>query len=398
MSTISLSLTACGGGGSSNTGGGSDNVSYAFSSIYTFAGPPDGFAPTGGLVQDAAGNLYGTTTGGGDFNHGTVFKVDASGKETLLYSFAGGRDGTTPSSALVRDSSGNLYGTASGGAHNAGTIFKIDPNGTFSLLYTFAGGADGGNNPGFLTSDSPLLLDSAGNLYGATFTGGQVKCKPFGVLAGCGVVFRVDPSGVESVLYSFTGGNDGGNPSAGLIRDSAGNFYGTSGGGAAGGGVVFKLDSLGQLTILYSFTGGMDGGVPSGRLLRDSAGNFYGTTVGGGAAGNGTVFKITPSGKRTVLHSFAGSPDGAVPEAGLVMDSAGNLYGTTVIAGTGLVGMVFRIDSAGNETVLHNFAGLDGSNPSSALMIDKSGHLYGTTTSGGPGPGYGNVFKLTRGQ
>ena len=248
---------------------------------------------------------------------------------------------------------------------------------------------------------SGLVRDRDGNLYGTTIAGGNLSdCGG----AGCGVVFKVDPNGHETVLYSFTG-PDGANPYGNLLRDGAGNLYGTTNtGGASNAGVVFKVDATGHETVLYSFTGGADGANPFAGVIRDGAGNLYGTASGGGTSGNGVVFKVDPSGHETVLHNFAGGTDGNLPYAPLIADQRGNLYGTTFFGGTGFFGVVFKIDPSGRETVLYNFTGFaDGGTPSAGLLRDNQGNLYGTTNSGGDlndqpcigNYGCGVVFKLS---
>jgi len=202
------------------------------------------------------------------------------GHETVLLSFTWA-DGANPAGGVIRDSAGNLYGTTyQGGINNAGLLYKLDTAGLVTVLYRFTGGPDwGGPTAG-------VILDSAANLYGTTSTGGTA--------GGGGVVYKLDTKGHESVLYSFTGGADGGYPNA-VIRDSAGNFYGTTYyGGTAGAGVVYKLDTTGKETVLYSFTGGVDGGSPYAGVIGDSVGNLYGTTYGGGTKSGGVVFKIKP--------------------------------------------------------------------------------------------------------
>jgi uncharacterized repeat protein (TIGR03803 family) len=246
---------------------------------------------------------------------------------------------------------------------------------TFTQLYQFVGGS-GGANP-----IAGLVPDAAGNLYGTTSAGGVIggTCK---ILGGCGVVFKLDTSGTETVLYRFTGLADGTYPLAGLVLDAAGNLYGTtSGGGVVAGtcngcGVVFKLDTAGTETVLHSFTGSPDGDSPRAGLVRDAAGNLYGTTLGGGTSNLGTVFKLDPAGTETVLHSFSG-PDGSAPTAGLVLDAAGNLYGTTS-------GTAFKLDTTGIMTLLHTFTGSsDGAGPLGGLVLDAAGNLYGTAPNGG---------------
>src|SRR5271157_3231541 len=249
---------------------------YTESVLHSFPGSPDGANPYAGLVRDAQGNLYGTTVNGGAQAKGTVFKVDATGNETVLYSFTGaGGDGANPEAGLVPDAQGNLYGTTyAGGASNAGTVFKVDTTGNETVLYSFTGAGGDGAGPTGL-----LVRDAQGNLYGTTVFGGA---------SGKGTVFKADATGNETVLYSFTGaGGDGANPEAGLVPDAQGNLYGTTdAGGASNAGTVFKVDTTGNETVLYSFTGaGGDGAGPTGLLVRDAQGNLYGTTVFGGASG-----------------------------------------------------------------------------------------------------------------
>jgi uncharacterized repeat protein (TIGR03803 family) len=373
--------------------------------LYSFKGGTQGYGPEAGVVRDAAGNLYGTTCcGGGPSFAGVVFKLDTAGKETLLHSFAGyPTDGADAFASLVGDAAGNFYGTSpNGGASGDGVVFKLDMAGRESVLFSFKGAVEGGNPVG------GLVRDAAGNLYGTARSGGATGCSG----QGCGVVFKLDPTGNETndanetnetnetVLHSFAGPPaDGGVPFAGLIRDAAGNLYGTTfSGGASGQGVVFKLDTDGEETILHSFAGSpTDGAKPRAGLVRDTAGNLYGTTFSGGASGNGVVFKLDMAGKETILHSFAGPPtDGARPVAGLVRDAAGNLYGTTFSGGTSGSGVVFKLNTAGKETILHSFPAspTDGAGPWGGLVRDAAGNLYGTTQGGGAS-GQGVVFKLT---
>ena len=347
-----------------------------------FASPVDGGSPYAGVILDSAGNIYGTASTGGAANLGAVFELDPSGNETVLYNFQGGTDGYSPYAGLVRDSSGNFYGTTvTGGPTQAGIVFKLAPNGRETILYTFTGGADG-KNP-----YAGVIRDSSGNLYGTTYSGGA---------SNSGVVFKIDSSGHQTVLYSFANGIDGGFPEDGLIRDSAGNLYGTaSTGGASGAGVVFKLDNTGHETVLYNFTGGTDGAHPYAGLVRDSAGNLYGTTPYGGNKGYGVVYKVTPAGSETVIYSFKGTADGANPQAGLLRDSAGNLYGTALHGGADSAGVVFKVTPGHTESVLYSFTGgADGSLPLAGLVRDAGGNFYGTTFYGGAA-GAGVVYQLT---
>jgi uncharacterized repeat protein (TIGR03803 family) len=367
-------------------------VGPTFNLLYSFKGGTDGEFPRAGLVRDAAGNVYGTIYYGGDiqcfrlytlWGCGTVFKVDTTGKKTVLHTFTGSPDGKFPEADLLRDTAGNLYGTTSGGgASGYGVVFKLDPTGKETVLHSFTGSPDG-SRPG-----GDLIRDANGNIYGSTGYGGT----------GNGTIFKVDADGEETVLYSFTGSPDGQYPVGALVRDGAGDLYGmTYIGGISGVGTVFKVDTTGKETVLHSFTGkGGDGAYPVAGLVRDAAGNLYGTTIGGGASCNcGTVFKLDTTGKETVLHHFTGS-NGADPYAGLVRDSVGNLYGTTFYGGASGYGVVFKLDPTGKETVLHSFTGgtTDGTEPRAGLVRDAAGNLYGTTQDGGAS-NRGTVFKLT---
>jgi uncharacterized repeat protein (TIGR03803 family) len=352
--------------------------------LHNFAGAPgDGRNPESGLIADSSGNLFGTTKFGGSSNLGTVFKLDTSGTLTVLHSFTSS-EGTVPQAGLIMDSSANLYGTTTAsGPSSRGTLYKLDTSGTLSLLHSFPGGANDGAAP-----DADLITDSSGNLYGTTSVGGP---------SNLGTIFKLNTSGTLTVLHSFVGApNDGTYPLAGLIADSSGNLYGTTEeGGASDRGTVFKLDTFGTLTVLHSFTGGAgDGALPLAGLIADSSGNLYGTTGQGGTSNRGTVFKLDTSGTLTLLHSFVGGPnDGSIPMAGLIADPSGNLYGTTELGGPSDAGTVFKVNGSGTLTVLHNFAVTDGRYPAAGLIADSSGNLYGTTLAGGSS-GNGTVFEL----
>ncbi len=235
------------------------------------------------------------------------------------------------------------------------------------------------------------MKDSAGNFYGTTFTGGAGGCTP----PGCGIVFKLAGK-KESVLHSFSGTPDGSVPSAGLLLDSAGNLYGTTRyGGTSNLGAVFKITKALKETVLYSFKGGADGEQPYADLIIDAKGNLYGTTTKGGSAGAGIVFKLSKSGTETVLYSFMASPDGAVPQAGLIMDTLGNLYGTTTFGGKSGFGTVFELTKSRKESVLYNFTGgADGGYPYARLLRKANGNLYSTTYRGGAS-GRGTVFEVS---
>jgi uncharacterized repeat protein (TIGR03803 family) len=365
----------------------------AFSVVYTFTGGTDGGYPAAPLIADSAGNLYGTSTAGGIDGFGVVFKIDPQGAETVLYSFTGGTDGSTPYAPLVSDSAGNFYGTTfGGGLYGAGTVFKLDPGGSETVLYSFMDQSDGAFPQG------GLQLDKVGNLYGTTQEGGNFTESCPGL--GCGVVFKIDPQGTETVLHAFDG-TDGIGPTGSLVGTAAGVLYGTTyGGGAQRGGTVFEVDLAGNETVLYNFTGAADGGVPDAGVTRDAAGNLYGTTQQGGTSGGacgsfgcGVVFKVDSAGRETVLDSFNWT-DGGVPTGGLIHDlAAGNFWGTASGGGTSGSGVIFRLTATGKEKVLYNFTGQsDGSSPGTGLFR-YGGYLYGTTSHGGS-HGAGVVFKV----
>lgn len=305
--------------------------------LHTFEGikgQKDGRYPVGSLIWGPGGTLYGTTqAGGGEANAGTVFQISSSGQESVLYSFRAAPDGKMPQAAPLLGPDGALYGTTNkGGSAGFGTVFKLQQvNGAYreTFLYSFQGGNDGAY------PSSSLVMDEAGNLYGTTFYGGRTDCQPG---LGCGTVFKIDTAGQESILYAFGAPPDGENPYAGLIEDSAGNLYGTTTfGGAYNWGTVFMLNPSGQETVLHNFAGPPDGAAPYAGLFRDAAGNLFGTTQGGGANlgncspyGCGTVFEVKSTGEEVVLHSFFNWRDEGDPDGGVVEDKAGNLYGTTL--------------------------------------------------------------------
>jgi len=359
--------------------------------LYKFKGGTDGGHPFAGLVFDGAGNLYGTTLqGGGTCNGvpcGTVFELtansDGSWSESVLHRFAGGSDGEEPFAGLTFDGAGNLYGTTGGGSiTGGGSVFKMKPNfdgsWTESVLYGFCSltqCADG-EDP-----EAGVIFDGAGNLYGTTYGGGA---------SGVGTVFKLTPnsngSWAESVLHSFGGPDDGTEPVAALVFDAVGNLYGTTSGGL---GKVFELtphqDGNWTESVLHSFTG-PDGAGPYAGLTFDGTGNLYGTTGGGGASNDGTVFELalTSKGKwkETVLHSFT-KPGGANPYAPVVLDAAGNLYGTTTYGGGADDGLVFRLAprSGGGWTysVLHDFTGKPAIHSYAGLVLGQAHRAYGTT-------------------
>jgi uncharacterized repeat protein (TIGR03803 family) len=443
--------------------------------LHTFMGVTQrGATPQGSLVADAAGNLYGTTLRGGAYGYGTVFEVtsgsDGKWKESVLYSFQNGNDGASPNPGLVFDAAGNLYGTSS--SRGFGSVFELSPSSkgwTETTLYAFQGGSDG------VGPNGDLVFDTAGNLYGTTVGGGgSNNC-------GCGVVFELTLGAggqwTESVIHTFTSYPDGSTPEGGLVIDEDGNLYGTTEYGGTwsangpctpGCGVVFEmirdrhgvwseivlfrfnnsyssgdgvfptgsltLDASGNLygaagvifrlsrgswkeEILYDFSDSDPEINPNGGLVFDTDGNLYGTSTTGGKGecpdgsaydGCGTVFQLSPgkdgAWKEHTLYQFAGQNDGGNPVGGVVLDSAGNLYGAASTDGVAGVGAIFRVGRQGTrwkESTVYGFTSSDGSAPGAGLVSDSEGNFYGTTSSGGSGGKYctgecGTVFKLAR--
>jgi uncharacterized repeat protein (TIGR03803 family) len=378
--------------------------------IYSFRSGGDGAHPLAGLVADHAGNLYGTTANGGNLactaGCGTVFELaPAQGggwTETVLYAFQGGNDAAGPEANLIFDAAGNLYGTTyGGGAAGRGTVFQLTRQGgawVETVLYSFAGGSDGA----YLVA--PLIFDTKGNLYGTTVFGGGFQ--------NAGIVFQLAPPAqqggawTETVLHSFGTGNDGIDPLAGVILDKQGAVYGTT-----LSGLVFKLTppapghTAWTERRLYFFTGGGNNGSQPCSLLAGKSGVLYGTTnLGGSPANAGTVFQLAPGlgGKwtPTTLYSFTGGGDGGLACGRMVADQAGSLYGTTSGNGQNIPGTAFQLTppaqqgGAWTETTLHDFAGgQDGFAPAGGVIFGKSGVLYGTTVSGGSF-GNGTVYQI----
>lgn len=400
------------------------SVAPVFAQTYTllwsFHGA-DGTQPAAGVVLDPSDNVYGTTSRGGtsstSTSWGTVFRLRppaSSGgawTEKVMYAFTSSAE--YPYGRIFRETGGNLFGTTRGGccaAEGTGSVvFEINTSDIESVLYTFSAPADGAYPYDGVTQSA------AGDLYGTTGYGGKTSgaCATVGTFPGCGVLYELDPSGIETVLHSFGGGADGANPGP-IVREPDGNIFGTVWFGGIltgpcapnGCGYLYELDSAGRFKILYQFGGGANGTNPFGRLARDGAGNLYG--VAGGGLGYGIVYKLDLAGVLTVLYSFTGGSDGATPSGGVILssvDPGASLYGTTTSGGMaggpcGTVGcgVVFKLDSAGTETVLHAFAGPDGQTPNPDLAMDSAGNLYGTTFYGGnsncAAPGCGVVFMI----
>ena len=385
----------------------SDTVLHSFSK-----GSDGNFPDRGSLVFDSSGNLYGTTNLGGTNSLGTVFelspKAGGGWKETVIYNFDNGDAGNSPQGGVILESNGALFGTTySGGSHNGGTVFKLIPHsdGTWTekVLHSFGQGSDG------YAPIAGVTVDSAGNLYGTTVYGGAFSE---------GTVYKLTPDGdgnwSEKILHNFdNNGTDGADPYGVVILDSAGDLYGTTyyGGtntcGGPGCGIVFELSpgaaETWNETVLHNFNfDGTDGQNPAAGLLLDSGGNLYGSTTGGGANDEGAVFELkAKSGggwTEKVLHSFD-ITDGYHPYAPLVLDSAGNLYGTTFSGGAYSSGVVFELmpqgDGSWTEDRLHSFGnGTDGAFPYAGLVFDSAGNLYGTTCQGGSYSG-GTVFEVS---
>jgi len=366
-----------------------------FTSLYNFcsaSGCSDGGLPYAGVIQESAGNRYGTTGyyGLSSSNGGVVFKLDTAGKETVLYSFCLNwptcTDGSRPYATVVRDKAGNIYGTTvAGGSTNCqggcGVVFKIDTDGKEKVLYHFSGGSDG------CYPEQGLILKS-GTLYG-TANG----CGP----SGYGTIFKIASSGKGySVLHGFAGlPSDGALPAFGhLTMDSSGNLYGvTDNGGSDNKGALYELSKSGKLTLLHSFVGGTDGCVPYGTVVRDIAGNLYGTTFGFDCNSQGTIWKVSKNGTETILHQFAGgTSDGCNPYAGVARDSKGNLYGVAYGCGANNWGAVYKLSAKGRLTLLHSLDASDGLHPYGEVLRTAKGTLFATTSGGGADNG-GTVWS-----
>jgi uncharacterized repeat protein (TIGR03803 family) len=387
--------------------------------VHSFGGGQDGANPQASLISDAGGNLYGTTFYGGNdpscyhpgLGCGTVFELThafgGDWTEKTLYNFNGtGADGVLPGAGLIFDGSSNLYGTTyAGGAYGGGTVFELTPNAngdwTERTLHNFGDHSKDGTG-----SQAALVFDAAGNLYGTTYSGGAY---------GYGTVFELAPIAnggwTEKILLSFyNNGRSGIYPFAGLTFDASGNLYGTTyTGGVFGAGTAFELspsaDGRWTEKILHNFGDtSKDGIATQATLVLDAAGNLYGTTYGGGAHVAGTVFELTPKigggWSERILHNFNDNgKDGTIPYFGVVRDATGNLYGTTYSGGIHGAGAVFElIPTAGGgwtEKILRSFGGsaADGATPFATVILGADGNLYGTTEDGGL-YGHGTVFEI----
>ncbi len=391
---------------------GTASAGTSYEILHSFADAPHNCPnPEAPVIFDQSGNLYGTTS----YWNGCVFELmpTAQGpwKEKTLYPFPkySNTDGAQPSAPVVFDSAGNLYGTTVGGGGSGcynlgcGTIFELTPttdrHWKEKIIYRFKDQGDG------YSPEAGLTIDASGNLYGTTNLGGNLSCNQG---YGCGTVFQLskspDGSWNKTTLHAFAGGRDGAYVWAGVILDSAGNLYGATAdcnsSSCQGNGTVFELLSTHgkwQHNVIFRFPGGSNAN-PSGTLTLDPEGNLYGTAAG--AACCGTVFRLSRSGKgwkEQVLHTFNGS-DGSEPLTAVILDKAGNLFGTTPIGGSKGEGTAYELKHSNNNwtlTVLHDFGSkyLDGLTPAAALAFGPDGALYGTTTWGGP-DAHGTVFRI----
>jgi len=382
-----------------------------FSALHIFQGfPTDGGTPYSDLIADSSGNLYGTTNvGGKNLIYGSVYKIAPDGTETILYSFPPNGNGAFPQGRLLL-LNGDLYGTTVGGGKtNVGTIFKLAANGTETVLYEFCKELKNNTCPDGAYPKNGLVSDDAGNLYGVTEYGGS---------AGGGVAFKLATDGTFSLLHTFctkSQCSDGAYPYAELTLDASGNVYGTAGIGGGnldqgpdtGCGVVFQITPSGSYKILHAFKGGSEGAFPQGSVVRDAAGNLYGTTTSGGVmdcstlkTGCGTIYRLAPDGTIAVLYAFKGGLDGGTPLGQLLRDGSGNLYGTTAGPNDELgFATVFKLSPKGREKALHVFCVNDGNclhgvRPTAGLVL-VGDTFYGTTPIGGA-PGWGVVFKLPK--
>ncbi|HJU07620.1 MAG TPA: choice-of-anchor tandem repeat GloVer-containing protein [Rhodanobacteraceae bacterium] len=344
---------------------------YDLRVIHRFTGAPnDGDEPEAGVQFDGAGNLYGTTVSGGAYNYfGTIFKITPDGTETILYSFEDAADGGYPGPVTVDPATGDVYGSSYifliDGQPECGQIYKLAANGAFTLLHVFTCGSGTG-------AISQLLRDLQGNLYGTEEYGGSID--------GYGAIFKIGADGSFTVLHTFNG-TDGADVVGGVVRDRAGNLYGVTRTGtteATGGGTIYKLAPNGTLTTLHAFTGGADGSQPSS-LVRDQAGNLYGTDEVGDQA-LGMVFKLAPDGTFSTLYTFTANQ--GLPIYPL-LSIAGNLYGVTSSGGDSGYGTLFRVTADGTYTMLHSFTLRDGIYPFGKLTL-KYGRLFGTTACSSP--------------
>ena len=382
-----------------------------YSLVHTFSNVPDGAYPNA-VMQDAQGNLYGTTDAGGNpcstGSCGTIYKIDTSGNETVLFRFTGFTQGAFPKASLVEDAEGNLYGNTQGNGYiDADSVaFKLDTKGNYTVLYDFD--TVGGHG---CCQDSPLAIAKDGILYGMSPYGGQENCGPQGL--GCGLLYRLTQSGVNTVIHVFTG-PDGTQPEGGLVVDSDGSLYGTAiiggkpgcssiEGYGLGCGTIYKLDPKGKFTVLHTFTGKDDGAAPLG-IIQDSKGNLYGIALSGGNScvstrfGCGTIFKVDTTGKFSVIYRFTNAIKQPDFQSHLVIDSEGNLYGSNGIGGNNTnIGFIFEVTPNGDFSIIASYP--NDVNPKwgifpQGIVRDSAGNFYGTMQEGGA-DGVGTLFQVS---
>jgi len=362
--------------------------------VHNFTGGSDGGSPVDGLMMNAKGTLFGTTSAGGTAALGAVFQMSGRGTQKVLHSFQGGADGATPNGGVIEDAKGTLFGTTTaGGAAGAGTVYSLRGQ-TETVLYSFAGGTSDGMAP-----QAGLVQDASGNLYGTTTAGGA---------AGNGTVFElVAPKSrkgawAEKLLYSFGTGTDGAAPVGRVVLDTAGNLYGTTSlGGASGYGTVFQLKpgATWTETILHSFQNTDDGNTPYAGLVADASGNFYGAATAGGNNGGGTIFELSPSNGSFTFAVLASVPGWGVSGTfrDILVQPNGVIYATTHCDGTNSAGSIYELTLSGGVwtyTELYDFTGGSDGQYSISNLVLKGSKLYGTTIGGGAN-GAGTVYAFT---
>jgi uncharacterized repeat protein (TIGR03803 family) len=385
-SILITALTACGGASIPPSGSSlasasatGDAQSGHFRLLHAFGNSPDGTNPFGGLTQ-LDGSLYGGTESGGAYGDGAIYSLSITGKEKIIHSFDGSDGWGTYAELLAYN--GVLYGAGGVGVNFYGSVFSITPSGSFTVLHKFAG-VDGIN-------PSAGLIAVNGMLYGTTYQGGA---------DGVGVVYAIDPSGNERVVYSFGSYSNDGTYPAGTLVFWKHKLYGTTnGGGTSNDGTVFSLTTSGNETVLHNFGSGSDGKAPYASNLAPLDGSLYGTTGSGGTHARGIVFQVLPSGTVRTVYNFGDQKtDGGWPYAGVIA-YRNALYGTTDGGGAGGQGTIFRITTNGNERVVYAFSGDDGSSSYSRLLPEGT-NMYGTTFNGGQygGTGFqgGTAFRFT---
>jgi uncharacterized repeat protein (TIGR03803 family) len=367
-----------------------------YQTLYSFTGGTDGYNPSSALVMDAAGNLYGTSAQGGAYGLGTLFELATDGTFSLLHTFKGGRDGAGPTAAaLAMGNHGTLYGlTVNGGAANGGTAWRYR-NGRMVVLHSFGVGQDG------YAPSSGVMLEPDGSLVGTTGLGGGAGCP---IYKGCGALFRVASDGSETLLHTFAGGaSDGSDPAGTPVRDLAGNYYGaTSEGGPHDAGTVYKVAPDGTESLVYALPSTLS--EPLQGLTIDKHGNLFGTTQYVGNQVEQTLFEIDAQGQKKNVFDFSNLGYGTGLQA-LLRESDGSLVGTLSRGGgnqtggcvfAGGCGALFVVTPAKQMTVLHAFGGTDGLYPGGGVVRDASGNFYGTTSEGGA-YSHGTIFKITMG-